>query len=235
MEPDKGRFGMNKRILSTLISICILFLIVCIEARTGSLSINDEISIPVQSNILGVYNDSELNENEKIVLDLLTGINLGNRPLIEKNPDYKLYVEYLKAKFSTSEIDLSVSEADQIIDKIIDMNKIMNLEHEGSINNMSLDGRELSIKLSEQIYGLCGLDLIYDVQGNINLISEQSGDIIYINENYNRQKGFQINALMITLLIMIILFGICVIIAKKNQLLKKGGIYDGFNEEGFAQ
>jgi hypothetical protein len=143
---------------------------------------------------------------------------------------YTTLQEYL----SSSEVFLTSNQAIQIENNLIDLQEIMNSEGETEFTKMSLEGKKVAIFLAEQIYELCNLKLELNMEGNIEKISDNSGNIIYENGAPISQLGIQINLLIITLTSMATLISICIIIAKKNQLFMKEVGYDGFDEERFA-
>lgn len=227
---------MSKHIMPPLISVCVLFFIVCIEIVAGSLGTKDDISIPVISGNNEISENSELNESEKVILNMLSSrILLKDTKSITADNEYTIYVKYLHNYLSSTGVTLSSSKAYEALNKIIELNAIINIEHVSSFNKMSVDGKELALNLAQKIYDLCGLKLNYDIHGNINQILDQSGNFIYQNENTVQNTGIQFKALMITLVVIMILLGLCILIARKNQLFIKEVTYDGFKEEGFVQ
>jgi hypothetical protein len=228
---------MKRRILPPIIAICILFFIVCIEVIAGNTHTNDEISIPVITTNLEMNGSINLNESEKMIVNLLTNGIMVSEDLdnIKENKDYGIYLRHLTDHLSATDIDLTSSYAYEVANKIIALNRIMNLEEESKYQKMSLDGRELAIRLSEQIYELCGLKVLYNIHGDLVQISDAAGEALYTKEVEVGHSDFQMEALMITITVLMILLAICLIIAKKNQLFIKDGMNDGFSKEEFAR
>ncbi len=216
---------MRKRNMPPLILICTLIAILCIPVVARG-SINTKArSIPTLAGYTNLIEDSGINESERIVLNMLNSISL----------DKDIYVKYLNEYLSNSEVDLGREDAYEAIDKIEDMIAIMNLEKKSNIEEMSLDGRGVSILLSEQIYKICGLKLVHNIQGDIITISDTTADtFLYVNDNTNNEVSFHLYVLVIILLVLAILLGLCIFITRKNQLYVKDGGYDGFIEKGFA-
>jgi hypothetical protein len=151
-----------------------------------------------------------------------------------KNDIDTLYFKYLKEYLSSSGIDLDNGKADEIEDLIISRNKIMDLENADNLQEMSYDGSKITIYIYQQIYKLCGLELTFDTKTDIAQIVNPSGGVIYQKNNPVKQSGFHVDALVITLSSLILLFGICMVITRKNKLFIKGGRYDGFDEKKYA-
>ena len=235
MESDNKK-NQNKLTMPLIITISILIAIVSIVIiARGSLKTNEWKSIPTISSNIVLVEDNGLNESEKRVLTILSDwIELPNNPLDKDNDTYTIYLNYLKEYLSSSEVELSTYKALEMEDLIKSRNEIMYLEKESDINKMSFDGREVTIYIFEQIYELCGLKLVFGTERDIEQIADLSGNVIYLKANPLQQTGFQVDALVITLTSILTLFGICIIIAKKNQLFVKGVRYDGFDEKEFA-
>lgn len=228
---------MKKRIIPPIVAICILFFVVCIEVIAGNTHTKEELNIPLMTTSATLYNNPNLNESEKMILNLLeNGVAVSDHlENIKENKDYALYLMHLTDHFSATNVDLTSSRAYEAVNKIIDLNRIINLEEESNYQKMSLDGRELAIRLAEQIYELCGLKASYNIHGDLVEIASESGNSLYVKENTVKQTGFQMEALFLTITVLLILLGICLIIAKKHQLFIKDGKYDGFNKEEFAR
>ena len=99
---------------------------------------------------------------------------------------------------------------------------------------MSIEGRKFIIHIYEEIYNLCGLNITFDAESNIEKIVDQSGAVIYQNTGAQSQPQIHIDALIITSTFILVLITLCFIIARKNQLFIKGGRYDGFDEKEYA-
>lgn len=227
---------MSKRIIMPpLLSICMLFTIVCIGVIAGRVNTKDEISIPTISANDQILKNKQLNESEKVIVSLLTSNN--NKTDIKKNKDseFELYVKNLQEYLSKTEVSIKKEQGNIAARKIVEMNGIMDLEKEKDIKNMSLDSKEIVINLSKEIYEACGLNVTYNLKGEIIRIYDKTGKFLYLNESQINQSGFQFDALMITIVVMVLLLFICIVIAKKHQLYMKDVRYDGFNEERFAQ
>lgn len=232
---------MNRRFLLPMIIMFLFFVVMCTEALAGSRNRKEDIGIPAVSVSSELTEDKELNQSEKVILNLFDPqVSSQESSRSAEEGGFGTYVKYLHNYLSSPGIDLASSKAYTALNKIFELEAIMNIEQESSINRMSVDGRELALRLSREIYGICGLELSYDLKGNITRISDKATDnLIYLNPETARHTvryaGFRLDILMVTLAILMVLFCICVMIAKKNQLFQKEAVYDGFKEEGFVQ
>lgn len=212
----------------------LIILIVFIIIARGLVHRNyEEAGIVAMSSNVWIMNNSELNEVEGTVLTLLYSVmNLSNQ---EEGRDTYNSVYYctLEEYLSRDEVSLSDVHEDDLKEKLIELQDIINYEGQVDFSKMSLDSRKIAVYLSEQIYKICGLSIGIDMEGNISKISDLSGNIIYSNLT-TKEDSFHLNALIITLALILVLLSICIIIAKKNQLFNKEVNYDGFDEERFA-
>lgn len=231
---------MNKRFLLSIILFSVVFLILCIEAVAENMDQRNDIVIPALSISQELNEDKELNQSEKVILSLLTAVFTSSGSSQEKETgNFDLYEEYLHKHLTSPGIRLTSSKADEAINKIIELEAVFNIEQVHNINTMSVDSRELAIRLSKEIYEACGLKLSYDMQGAIIRITDKSDNLIYLNpdtvQHTVKYGGLRLDLLIITLSIISVLLFICVLIARKNQLYQQEPGYEGFNEEGFVQ
>ncbi|WFR57870.1 hypothetical protein QA584_01965 [Anaerocolumna sp. AGMB13025] len=225
---------MSKRIMLPFITMLALVLILCTEAAAGSLNTKEEGSIPVVSGNLSLSKDRELNEAEKVILNLLN-INGNTQNETGLAGDYNIYTKSLYDHLEKQGVALTTSKAYEALNKIMELKAIINIEQESDFNKMSVDGRELAINLSKEIYNICGLSLTCDIGGNITRITDKAGNYLYLNTTTVETAQIHFKALFITLAVIMILLVLCIIIARKNQLFIKDVRYDGFKEEGFVQ
>lgn len=227
---------MGKLIIPPLISMCIILTIICTEVIAGGQHTKDETKLSTIDAIDENEQYEGINQYEKTIINRISyGLNIvGDNSTRKDEIEYTIYIQYLKEYLGTSEVDIEKAQADQMVDKILDLTNIMTLEQNNCFHKMSLDGREMSIQLAKEIYSLCGLEITFDLQGNIVQISDDLDSIIYQNKASNQQAKFQINIFLIILLIIMLMFGNCVLIAKKTKLFIKGGGYDGFKKNRFA-
>jgi hypothetical protein len=208
--------------------------VLCIEV-VGSANTKDEISIPTIASDSQILEDNSLNQSEKVIVSLLSSRIAASGNQLRETSEYNLYVEHLRKYLSSAGVTISDDSGKKAASKILEMSAIMDLEQENNIEKMTLDGRELAINLSQEIYKACGLTLNYNLKGQITRISDKTGKFIYLNESQLKQTGFQFDLFLITFGIIAFLLFICIIIAKKHQLYVKDVAYDGFNEERYAQ
>lgn len=231
---------MNKRFVFPAILFSAILLSLCMEAVAESVNRKNEINFTAISISQDLKEDQQLNESEKLVLSLLTTvIPSPDSSQTKENGSLDMYEEYLQRYLSSSETWLTSSKAHEALNKIIELKAVLNLEKVNNYNEMSVDGRELAIKISKEIYEACSLKVYYNMQGTIIRITDQTDNLLYLNpdtiQHTLRYDGLRLDILMITLSILCILFLICVRIARKHQLFKKEAGYDGFKEEGFVQ
>jgi hypothetical protein len=203
-------------------------------ARGAFKTNNEEISIPVMSDNLIVSGDTELNTSEREILTLLSSVVKLPSQKDQGNTTNYIYYNTLQEYLGSSGIYLTTHQAELIKDEIATMHVIMSSEEVTDFTKLSVDGKEVFLYISEQIYELCGLKLVSNMDGDIEKISDSSGNIIYTMKVPASQVGFQIDVLIVTVAAMVTLLCICFTIAKKNQLFIKEVIYDGFDEERFA-
>lgn len=221
-----------KRFILLISTICVMTAISCIVVIAKASVLTEKINIPVQTNSYGLFETDEFNTSERAVLTLLhNGIEETHIQNVQEDTIPTTYFKYLEEYLGSSGVDLSASKVTEVEAQIQNLNEIMNLEKESDFKKMSLDGRGMAIFLSQQIYELCGLTLTYSILGDIEQITETSGQVIYQKENPIRQAGLHINALVITLIVMVILLILCIMLAKKNQLFAKESINIGYDEE----
>jgi len=219
---------MSKRKMPPLLTICILFAIVCIVViARGKLTTNEEKSIPALTNDIVLLENDELSTSERVVItSLLSGVELIDSQQDVKDNNYRMYVNYLKEYLSSSGVDLSTTNANKVVDDIKGINAIISLEKESNFMKMSLDGRGVAIHIFEKVYQLCGLKLVYNMQGTIIRISDVLGNFIYVKDIPVTRAGFQFNALVMTIVVLAALYSLCIMIAKKNQLFMKEEVYN---------
>jgi hypothetical protein len=194
----------------------------------------EEASIPAFSNNIVISDEMEFNKPEQNILSLLSSYSEISEYNSQVNSIDSIFYETLQEYLSRSEVLLTSDQALKIESNLIDLQEILISEGETDFTNMSLEGKKVAIYIAEQIYELCNLKLELNMEGNIEKISDNSGNTIYENAAPVSQLGIQINLLIITLTSMATLLSICIIIAKKNQLFMKEVRYDGFDEERFA-
>lgn len=236
-EYQKANVICKKSTMPPILTISILILIISFVmiARGLIQTSYDKVSIPTQSSDSIINDDKELNTSEREVLTMLSSVIKLPDQVNQGNTINSIYNAALHKYLRSSDVYLTSTQARQVKDKIIDMQGIISFEGKSDFSLISLEGRKVIIYISEQIYELCGLKLVLNMEGIIEQISDLSGNIIYTNLAASTvPESFQMNALVLTLLFIATLFGICTIIAKKNQLFIKEVAYDGFEEERFA-
>lgn len=232
----QGKSIIDYRFFIITTGILISIFVFIIAARIAMDSDEDQTE-----SIMGISNTSKipdgkgLNESEQLILALLTRSNGGLEPAFgeEEHTEYDYY-NYLKDYFTYSECMLSASELRQLEELIQERDEIFRLEQEKVVSKMSLDARELIIYIEERIYELCGLTITFTVDSQIERIEEHTGNIIYQLSVSPQQSTFHMDIFIIVLLSILVLLGICVAVARKNQLFIKEVKYGGFDEKEYA-
>ena len=179
--------------------------------------------------------DPGLNKTEIGILRRLTGyLGLQSIQISKDMNTQAAYFNNLKMYFCMEGVDLNSEIAFRIEELIQNGEALVQLENERDFNHMSYDGQIMAEYILKQIYRLCGLELLLASDGKIEKITDLSGVVIYQGKNTKEEAGFQLDALFITLVLIQTMFCVCFAIAKKNQIFKKGGEYDGLNEKGIA-
>ncbi len=180
-------------------------------------------------------NEKGLNLSEiSILRTLYRVLDISDLSLEEDSSTGAIYFIQLKKQLCREGIDIEKPVASKIIGLIEDINRIMIMEKIREPEKMSIDGREVATYIAKQIYKLCGLNLTYNMEGEIIGITDLSGEEFY-SRNQTIPDKINLYALAITLSSITVLMIICVIISKKNQLFIKDVKYDGFKEKRFAQ
>ncbi|MDF2885276.1 MAG: Oligosaccharide biosynthesis protein Alg14-like protein [Clostridiaceae bacterium] len=214
----------NRNVLP-LITISVLFAIMCIIGiARGSLATYDEIRTSTIVTNKELLDNEKLNESEKIIINMLKNeMKLQNTEPDMINSDQSIYVKYFEKHLSSPKMHLSKEKADEIVDLIKSMNRIMNLEKENDLKQMSIDGRGIAINIYEQIYQLCGLKIIYSMEGDIVQITDCSENLLYCIDNPIVYGSFNYYAFAMVFLIWFFLISLCIIITKKY--INRGAVF----------
>lgn len=216
--------SLNKTNILSVITICVLLVIVCIVI-TAKVSILNNAGKKIETYTSKVHiEDDNLNETENVILNILIDTaftsNIQSKVLREK------YYEYLKRYLKSSKVQLGTETLYQVEDKIKDIAVIMNLEKESDVEKMSLDSREIVLNIRSQIYKTCGLKLVHNLQGGIQKVSDINGNYFYLGESLFKQEVFDFTIMLSVLVVLLFLFNICLYIAKKNQLFIREEFYE---------
>lgn len=234
MISERLKYRNSEKILF-IITICVFLVIISIlTVASNSIKISESENIAASSASVELFMDQELNVPETKVLLAISGWVDVPGGSSEQDNTYQVYYDCLKKYFRNPGTDLSADGSLAIDELVSSSNEIIALENEVQFCKMSFDAREVIIHLLKQIYEISGLKLVMSESGSIDKITDLSGNIVYQKENRLLQSGFRIDAVIITLAFILSLFGICIIISRKNQIIVKGGDYDGFDEKEFA-
>ncbi|QHQ59982.1 hypothetical protein Ana3638_03620 [Anaerocolumna sedimenticola] len=190
---------MSKQTAPTLVTFSMLIILMSIVILVGNLKTKDEISVPSITNKGSLIQEEKNNITEKTVLTVLE--NSLNQLESQKNMagnEYATYISQLENYFKNSNVNLEESELTEVANKIAQLLALMKLEQKNDFTKMSFDGRELALRISSEIYHICGLKLSVSTQGNIMEVQDSSGKIIYETEKNAQQPEFQWNTLIIS-------------------------------------
>jgi hypothetical protein len=181
-------------------------------------------SIMIQSDLI---KNKELNEPEQAIITLLHDIkdHITQQHRISEVPNF--YSIVLEEYLSHSGVNLSASNAAEVIHKLQKLEHVMEVEKKFNYKEMTLDGRARALQLSQEIYELCGLSVTYNIRGDMEQITNLSGAILYKRERIPQQSSLHMEALFITLGFILLFLILCIIYAKKSHLFVK----DAFIEE----
>ena len=230
-ERAKRKSGYRKMLLFTIISCTAILSTIFVLRATINKS---KYEIPTIAANTELLIDTNLNDSEKTILTLLLGaVGMPDHLKKEEN-NYSLYIDSLHAYFCRTNIHISPQTAEYAEKEINNLYKIISNEETSDLNEMSVDGREVAIHLSERIYNLFELKVIFGSDNNIESIMDVANHIIYERQVEIAKTGLNVLAVAIIMFGSVVLFLICYVISRKYQLFKKDVKYDGFESERFA-
>ena len=226
---------MQKQNMPPLILLCIFIMIICSSLLAGSLNTKAKLAVPAVSENTQLLNDKELNESEQLVLNALVNYRLpaGKEKENSKN-EFDTYQNILKSYFSRTGVDMNRTASGEALKKIIQLAAIINMEQKEDFHSMSLDGRELAVRVSKEIYDICGLKLTCSLQGDIIRVEDYQGNSLYYELSSTGTHEFKVNVFVITISVILFFLFLCVYISSKNQFFMKDVTCDGLNKEGYA-
>lgn len=111
---------------------------------------------------------------------------------------------------------------------------VSNLEKDNNINNMSIDGRDMAISLIKDIFGLYGLNIEFGMNGEIQKVNDELGNLIYQNVENIKVMKFQVFHLFIVVCVIFLFIILSILISRKSKIIVKGGDRNGFDEKKYA-
>lgn len=227
---------MKKRNIVLIITSCIILSVISIVAGARkNIYAMEGKSIPSMSGAVKVLANEEINSSEAEVLFILSKELEGSVSKSNANnyihPDY---IACLQKFLSTSRVNLSASEVHKIKELINELRFIIHLENENEFTKMTIDGREMAAQLLKEIYGICGVEIEYSMDGKIEKVIDGAGSILYQNESSLPQGEFRIDTFMIVIFTILTLLGVGIVLTKKSQILAREVIFDGFDEQKYA-
>ena len=176
-----------------------------------------------------------LNPSEKLILEMLVrqydGVEPSNAAIGQT--EY-LYYDSLKDYFGNQDYKPGKMDMMELENLIQAKEDIFRLEHEASLDKMSLDARDLMLYIDQKIYEICGLSITFTTDSQIEQIRETSGRILYQLAEQTQQSSFHMGALLTVMITILLLLGICIAVSRKNRLFIKEVVFDGFDEKEYA-
>ena len=226
---------MDYRYLITLAGILLGIGMIIIIGRKVINHEESKESIPVISQTVILSEMEGFNISERLVLTMLIRQYGGSEPSLSWAGETEyLYYYYLKDYFSDQEYNPGKTDLMELENLIQAKEDIFRLEHEANPDKMSLDARELTLYIDQQIYNICGLSITFNVNNQIEQIKEVTGNILYQLSDQIEQDTIHMNTLIIVLITILILWGICIAVSRKNKLFVKEVAFDGFDEKEYA-
>ncbi|MFV0343659.1 MAG: hypothetical protein ACK5JH_12365 [Anaerocolumna sp.] len=220
---------MNSK-LKLGIPLCIICITIASAILAGSIGENKSISgKTLEVFAKAVTKEEAITQTKPMILSIIES-NISN--ISQKDGEsIRLGVQTHMSRYDKEQNQ----EFKVLLDnKLIDLEEIMTMEQSKSFQDMSLEARIPATKMLSDICKEYGIDITYDLNGNIVTLSGLSGESIYKNDIVKEYQGMRVDVLIGTLAATISLIVICIYITKKKQLFLKDGMYDGYNKEGFA-
>ncbi len=220
--------------LITLVVLCSISCIIVVARTDIRTAAATNRAAAIYSNLIF---SREFNNNERNILcELYSMVSIQPDLSRPQTSVHSKLIYYLKEYLGSTGIDLGSPEAQKISNRIHILNRIFLLEDNRDIVRMTLDAKGIAINTMQEIYQLCGLNLTFDLKGDIEKITGPDGTVIYQSGNQIQKAGFHIGALLITVSLIILLLTMITVIVKRRQLaIISYGAYDTSDEEKFMQ
>lgn len=220
----------NKHIVQLLsVGILIAVIIIGVVGRKG-LNINKPESTSVISQ--NIIHDDMNDETDEIISMQLR--ETSDNQLYESTYNLGSYMIYLQEYLRDAEVNLSVENETKKENLLQELMIIGNLEKKNNVQHMSIDGREIAISLLKNIYKIYGVNIEFGMDGEIQMVDDQLGNIIYQNGDKTMKIELQLIHLSIVVCLILILFCLSIFIGRKNKIMVKDGGLDGFDEKEYA-
>ncbi|BCJ96620.1 hypothetical protein acsn021_41890 [Anaerocolumna cellulosilytica] len=211
------------------ITLSVLFLLTGIFFMVERKVTNETIAVTAMSS--GTQNTlDKANISKEEVVKLIDKINLTGG---KDNSEFT-YNNYLKNYLQQQDMYLTAEASVKLSEKLLQLMNLLEMEDKTDLNAMSLEGRELGIHLLADIYKTCGLKLYADYSGQVVKITDIKGSLLYQDKETTGQEQLQLKVLLCILIFLLMLFAICILLAKKNQLYMKDVTFDVQKKEGYA-
>jgi hypothetical protein len=227
---------MDYRYVITLAGILLGICMIIVVARLIVNSQENKGSVPAMSKaVFFIPGGDSFNPSEQQILEMLIGQYGGEEPINTETGDVEyLFYHCLKNYFIRDDYKPDKVDLMELENLIQARDDIFVLEQVVDLSKMSLDARDLMIYIDKRIYELCGLSVTFTVDNHIEQIQEASGSILYQLNEQSLQSTFQLQALLVVMLINSILIAICIVISRKNKLFIKEVDFGGFDEKEYA-
>lgn len=219
---------MNRRYVVAIITICVITSVICLAAVTRS-SVQNYNTKSIQA----VTKINNISQEEKASV-LLQDLELAIKKVATDEYIQPDYLTYIQEYISTSHVDIKDQYVDEFMKRVDELQYILMIENEIHLRDMTIDGREIVKNLLEQIYKLWGMDIQYNLNGEITLVIDREGNTIYRNVEPSIQGEFHLELLLIIVTLIITLLSLAIIISQKRRIFVKEGMFDGFDEQNYA-
>lgn len=219
---------MNRRYVVAIITICVITSVICLAAVTRS-SVQNYNTKSIQA----VTKINNISQEEKASV-LLQDLELAIKKVATDEYIQPDYLTYIQEYISTSHVDIKDQNVDEFMKRVDELQYILMIENEIHLRDMTIDGREIVKNLLEQIYKLWGMDIQYNLNGEITLVIDREGNTIYRNVEPSIQGEFHLELLLIIVTLIITLLSLAIIISQKRRIFVKEGMFDGFDEQNYA-
>jgi len=230
---QKKKFCLNNSKKLMILTLAMLILILgVVNIRNFEWKNEKTIPVFILKDEVGVPENNALNSNENKILSMISANPI--KVTGDKNNLQSLYMSTLTQHLAQNNIDLGEEQVNAVSELLLNLNKSMGIKDNKEEEKMSLINRGVVLSVSQQIYEQCGLNLHYNIAGEIKQIREVSGKILYDSSKDKVQSELKWNIFIIILFLCVLLISVSIIVSRHQQLFKKGGYTHGYKEKEFA-
>lgn len=194
----------------------------------------EEATIQSWSEYNDISADSSNSISKQALWSMLTEVLKPSDKEGRKKSQASIYCNTLEKHLNNNTIILTSSQAAVIKEKLLKIQEILSGEMQTDYTRLSLDGKKIVFCLMGQIYEIYGLHLEGNTECTIVKVCDTSANTLYSNSAAESLPSIQWYALAAVIICIIVLFIICRLVARRNQLFHKEEIYDGFDKKKFA-